>query len=58
MVSPIGVGLNVTTAIVANEVVVGITADKAVFTNRGDVLNGFIASSQRVLGIRPEVVHF
>ena len=56
MVSPIGVGINVTSAILGNRVLIGVTADKAVFESRAELISVFDVAFSRIFGFSPSLV--
>ena len=58
MVSPIGVAINVTSAILGNRVIVGVTADTAVFDSRSELISLFEDSFRRIFGFSPTLIRF
>ena len=56
MVSPIGVGINVTSAILGNRVLIGVTADTAVFESRSELITVFDVAFGRIFGFSPSLI--
>jgi hypothetical protein len=58
MVSPIGVALNITTAVLGDHVMIGITADGAVFPTRSAAISAVESGLLRVFGFLPARIIF
>jgi hypothetical protein len=58
MVSPIGVALNFTTAVLGDHVMIGVTADAAVFESRSIVIATVESALLRIFGFLPARINF